>query len=302
MQVYKSIFFISSCLILCAFHFAAAQTEMTNYLPRPQEITPWHAIDSARVVGGEDLYQLIDGGADMYLEYGFQRVAAIEYQDVKERSIRVEVYEMTDAAAAYGVYSINRTPDGRTISIGNEGMFSSYYLMFWKGRFLVYLSASDSLNEVSSGILSIAKVIDSKLGESAPLPYLIKLLPQQNLQSIRYLRGMIGLSSLYTFDMKNVFDLQEGAVGNYPHYSLFLFSYTTEQKAADVFLKAKTELKFGSRFTHAKETGEMLDMIDLSGKPLCVTRCDEFIVVVVGSSQIDVAAVCNNVVKKLQKK
>jgi hypothetical protein len=301
-QVHKSIFFISFCCILCAFRFAAAQTEMATYFPQPQEILSWHPVDSVRVVAGEDLFQMIDGGADMYLEYGFQRVAAVEYQDVRERSIRLELYEMTAAAAAFGVYSINKPSDGKIISIGNEGVISSYYLMFWKGRFLVYLSASDTSSEVAAAILSMAKAIDPKLGERALLPSLVQLFPQNNLQSVRYLRGMIGLSSLYTFDTKNIFDLQEGAAGVYPQHTVLLFSYASKEKADTVFLKAKTELKSSSRFTHANEKGEALEMIDLSGKPLCVTHYDKFIVAVVGSPQTDVGAICKDAVKDLSKK
>jgi len=59
--------------------------------------------DPARV---EELLRLIDGAAEMYFEYSFKRAIFQSYVDEDGQWIDVEIYEMEDAASAYGLQSI----------------------------------------------------------------------------------------------------------------------------------------------------------------------------------------------------
>ena len=77
-------------------------------LPRlgPDEIEG-AKIKPAEVYAGESLFGFMNGGAELYLEYGFDSLAvqkitvgASEYQSI--------VYKMSDSAAAYGIHSVTR--------------------------------------------------------------------------------------------------------------------------------------------------------------------------------------------------
>ena len=65
------------------------------------EAEGWRPSGSPTVFQGESLYEHINGGADIYYEYGFVEVA-LEYYGNGDKEVSVEIYRMDDAAAAFG--------------------------------------------------------------------------------------------------------------------------------------------------------------------------------------------------------
>jgi len=55
------------------------------------------------------LYTYMDGGADLYLEYGFSSLSVRRYARGKDR-YQVELYEMKSPESAFAIYSYNRRP------------------------------------------------------------------------------------------------------------------------------------------------------------------------------------------------
>ncbi len=60
-----------------------------------------------RVYKGSSLWGYINGGADVYLEYGFIKVLV---QDINkdEENYKIDIYFMEDSAAAFGIFSVSR--------------------------------------------------------------------------------------------------------------------------------------------------------------------------------------------------
>lgn len=61
---------------------------------------------SADSFSGSNLFGYINGGADLYLEYGFQKVVVSEYTSGEE-NLKLEVWVMDDDAAAFGIYALS---------------------------------------------------------------------------------------------------------------------------------------------------------------------------------------------------
>jgi hypothetical protein len=293
-----SIYIIFLNTFLSLFAFTQSQNILT-YLPITCEFKGWDLEDSARVFVGESLYMLIDGGADIYFEYGFRQVVKAEYRNSYENSIKLEIYEMSDASAAYGIFSLNVGTRGKKVQIGNEGMLFEYYLMFWKNTFLVFLTGADTTGETISSILSMAVSIDQRLGAPGIKPALVSCLPNSGLQSSAFVRGNIGLSSFYTFDTKNIFRMKEGVVGSYPTHTLFIFQYNSDKEAEEQLKKAQEVLKTSSRFSDFKEHARRCTMTDQKGAQLCMTYFKNVIVVVISKQKNDVMAICDNVISSL---
>ncbi|MCX6121062.1 MAG: hypothetical protein NTX44_05540 [Ignavibacteriales bacterium] len=284
-----------STLFLYTGSLQSLSQDIHSYLPNPNELGIWHAVDSVRVFTGEELYTLIDGGADMYLEYGFQRVMTAEYENPQERSIKLEIYEMTDAAAAAGLFSLNIGTQGKPVAIGNEGRQYDYHIMFWKNRFLVFVSGNDTLKETSVGIRTIASTVNDKLGPLGKMPAILEYLPSKDLKKSTYLRGILSLSSLYTFDTKNIFGMKEGVLGKYPTHSCFIFRYSSEKEAEEGYNNALGALRSGSRFTGCNESSGHLTMIDLKNSHLCVTHVHDLIVIILCEPKNDAVAISEDV-------
>jgi hypothetical protein len=289
-----------STILLFIGSLQSLSQDIHSYLPHPNELEPWHLVDSVRVFTGEELYTLIDGGADMYLEYGFQRVITAVYENPQERSIKLEIYEMTDAAAAFGLFSLNIGTQGKQVAIGNEGRQYDYHIMFWKNRFLVFVSGNDTLKETSAGIRTIAAIVDEKLGQLGKKPPILEYLPLKDLIKSIYLRGFLGLSSLYTFDTKNIFGMKEGIVGNYSTHSCFIFHYSSEKEAHEGYTNALRVLRSSNRFKEFNESSRHFTMIDLKHSHLCITCTHDLIVVILCEPKNDAFTISNEVLSHIR--
>ena len=69
---------------------------------------------------GNSLWGYINGGADLYLEYGFESVIVHEIE-FRSKTIRFDLYRMSDPKAAFGIYSVYSF---RCDSIAGPGEFN----------------------------------------------------------------------------------------------------------------------------------------------------------------------------------
>lgn len=116
-----------------------------------KSVGPWERITEAEYYSGDDLFFLIDGGADLFLEYGFQHVGVASYSKTNNM-VRVEVYQMNNAESSWGVFSARR-PFPSLLGSDACKAFGNGYLMAVKGSFYFVLSAenkSDSVSMLSS--------------------------------------------------------------------------------------------------------------------------------------------------------
>jgi hypothetical protein len=276
-------FLCAACIASAAVAMSAGKTGkkgIASCLPDTGELGPWHEADTPAVYSGQKLFSFIDGGADIYLEYGFKKVIAVEYLNSRESSIKLEIYEMSDDAAAFGMFSLNNRIKGKKMAFGNESIFNQYYLTFWKNSHLVYLTASDTTTETITGLMTIASATDRRLGKRGKKPRIIDYLPKSGLESSSYLRGPLGLSSLYIFDTKNIFEVREGIVGIYPGYRVFIFNYNSGKKASGIFYKLDEALKKGGRFSDFGKRGDRYLMKDKKGQNISIGLFDRMIFVV----------------------
>jgi len=148
-----------------------------------------------------NLYELINGGAEIFHEYGFRRVLAQEYGDDHQRYISLEVYEMKDPIAAYGIFSFRSGNKGNPVRIGTEAILAGHYLNVWKGRFFFTLSGVDADDLTKEGRLKIGEAFSGRISEQGLRPEVIHLL--QNVSSspdkIWYLAGDLALANLAPF-------------------------------------------------------------------------------------------------------
>lgn len=176
----------------------------------------WAPAGEEQVYAGDELFDYINGGADIYLEYGFKEVRVREYSR-GGKTITVEVFEMVDADAAYGIYSFKRGAGGERVAAGQKGVLEDYYLNFWKGRHHVTLTGFDEEEDTREGLKILAREVDVGLGtglgaglkasggaaagsDAAP-PLLVQSLPAEGMQpdSAKYLAGRLGLANSTPF-------------------------------------------------------------------------------------------------------
>jgi hypothetical protein len=250
---------------------------LAGYLPGDQEAAGWVRDGEAQEFEGEALYTYIDGGAEIYEEYGFRRVIVQDYRSSGGTSVSLEIFEMETPAAAYGMFTFKRSGQGQSLDLGGGGELEAYYLNFWKGRFLATLTGFDETAGTVEGLLALAKAVDSKIKDRGMAPELVGLLPPQGLVvgTVKYLKGLLGLNNVYSFYTARGLDFSEAVKADYGDGStVIVLRYGTKEAFDPAFPELWKALDESGRFAKADEERILRDgkgrFLSFSARPPAV--------------------------------
>jgi len=262
--------------------------DIYKYLPREDELPGWKKDGSHLVYSGEDLFLYINGGAEIYHEYGFRHVIVQDYITDNSKSISLEIFEMTSSNNAYGMYTF-KTGRGRNVfALGDGAQLADYYLNFWKGNFLVTITGFDEDEETIDGLLMIAHIVDTKFDTKGKIPPIVSLLPKEGLEKlgIKYFKGHLGLFNSFPFFTRDVFHFKEGVRGNYRKgFSVFLFKYTDSEECTRRFEEAKENFKKSQKYKNFKEVNKsFFHVADIKGNSIYVSPYINYLYIVLGTN------------------
>ena len=213
-----------------------APTELARLLP--PKAAGWERSGDDQRFTPSSLYDHIDGGAELYLSYGFREALNRRYSRAEQPDIIVDVFDMGDSRNAFGVFVHSR--ESIEADFGQGSQYSGGFLSFWKERYLISILASPPTNESEAALLEIATHIDSAISEEGTLPEILELLPPQGLieESIRYFHQHIWLNAHYFLADENILNLDdetEVVLARYgrpsERYPLLIIQYPTADDA-----------------------------------------------------------------------
>ena len=137
----------------------------------------WKLSSVGRSYGPLDLYEYVDGAAELYLSLGFESLDVGEYTDGRGGSAVVEIYRHESPLHAFGIYSQERPREGQYIDVGAEGYLASPYLNFVIGDAYVKLSADGLGGRTPEVLRAFARAVVSRIGGPATLPAALGLFP-----------------------------------------------------------------------------------------------------------------------------
>jgi hypothetical protein len=222
--------------------------DISEFLPQTIENGSWSIGDTPQRYIGDDLFMFIDGGAEIYHEYGFKQVVACEYQNNYEKSINAEIYEMEDFPSAYGIFSFKSSKDGKPVAIGDSAVLESYYLNFWKGHFLVTLTGFDSDSSTIEGLLTLARAINDQIKIKSSKPQLVQKLQSDDAATI-YIEGTLGLFNHFPISSAGLFHVEKGIIADHGDYKILVLQYPDDGEGEKWFNHAADSLKveFGNQ-------------------------------------------------------
>lgn len=246
---------LAAALLLCAGLLAPVAGRepgpLLVYLPADGAAAGWVRDGGPQEFEGEDLYTYIDGGAEIYQEYGFRRAVVQDYRNAAGREVSLEIFEMADPAAAYGMFTFKRSGKGAALALGGGGELEAYYLNFWRGRFLVTLTGFDESTGTLDGLKALAGAAEKGLGAGGEIPGLVSRLPSEGLVagSVKYLRGPLGLANIYPFGTARGLDLKEAVRGVYDSgETLILLDYGAAEARESAWKELEAALAGSGRF------------------------------------------------------
>jgi hypothetical protein len=142
--------------------------------PEGDEIPGWAPSGDVQVYGSDNLYDLVNGQADSFFAYGFDRVDVQIYENAAGRQLRVEIWQMDSASNAYGLYTMSRS--GEPVAVGNLGDADpGRRVDFWQDRAFVRVFAYTP--EEAATLEAFAENISSALPSGGRPPSLVEGLP-----------------------------------------------------------------------------------------------------------------------------
>jgi hypothetical protein len=261
----------------------AAMEVQPGVFPTTGEAGGWVPVGEVHLFTGEGLFEHIDGGADIYFEYGFVKLVTRDYTEGKN-AVSLEIYEMKNPSAAFGIYSYNRHPALSPIDVGGEGSIHSNGLLFWQDRYYVEVRQLGSGTIFSEDFLTLAKAVSNKIGATADEPAIMKLLPDENMvaRTEVFATGPLGINNQVYVADEDLFGFkgsEAAAIARYrlrePEFSLIIAQYARDDACAEAFRR------FREHFQGA-ESGEetQLAFSIMPGKHTAVRRVDDKLFVV----------------------
>ncbi len=205
-----------------AFSFAGWAAEM----PQPDcSFAPgFKQVGEVRHYVPENLFDYMDGNAEGYIIYGFQRLIGVTCESA-DRRVVVDVFEMENPEMAYGVFCSTRDPRYPTVTLGMSAQITGQRATLVKGQYYVEVSASPGGDhaELLRGIL--ARLVE-RLPGTTELPAPLGWFPREGLDegSVRLVpQSVLGLRVL-----------RRGYLARYDYGRAFLVREESAEQAAAV--------------------------------------------------------------------
>lgn len=283
----KKAIIIGNVIIL--FVFAGIRLngqELRQLLPSVEDLPGWKLNQQPAVYNGDGLFELIDGGADIYLEYGFTRVVSAQYADPSQNIILIEIYEMNDSAAAYGIFSLSQGKTGWKKAYGTDAAETADYISFWKSRYYVIVSWLSRQTRDTEIFTKVAGVIAGKIVPGSDYPPIVTSYGLAlHAGNTIYFRGNLGLSNFYYIDYKDVFQINEGIAASADGVYKVVIAYDDPEKATEVMQSAKQSFSSNKRFSDVAAAYQGFRCRDNKGNIILARQTGSYVILLISADK-----------------
>jgi len=171
-----------------------------------KEDIPHLTILSEQEFTGKSLWGYINGGADLYLEYGFKKLIVQEIEKDKIL-LKVNIYEMETAKETFGIFSANvHKCKTRNILKENDCQGPYQYQVF-KGNYYVSIVNETGKSDAGEFSLEIGSILLGKMKDvQLHVPVLFTSTDLTVHQGkLKFISGRLGLQNIIT-DWSDYFD------------------------------------------------------------------------------------------------
>lgn len=156
----------------------ANDNSLKNVLPLPGFAEGWAANDPVNLYDRETLFEHINGEAELYMPYGFDRLATVTYVNLSTPDVWLvaDVYRMGSLLDAFGIYANYRRVKAEGVAIGADGFILPSQLMFYQDRYFVRLQVTGTTILQPNSFLACGRAIAQKLPNNKRRPQELEML------------------------------------------------------------------------------------------------------------------------------
>ena len=221
LHIIRYSFLLLVCALALAPHAPAVDVANCSLVPG------WRQEGASRHYTGDTLYEYMDGNAESYLAYGFSQMQGVTCKS-GDNTLVIDISEMIDADAAYGIFSANRDPGHSLEKIGMGGQIMPRRGTFAKGNYYVEISATPDIDHTPA-LAAFAAALEKLLEGSSTPPEALGWFPPEKLVSARLIpESVLGVRLL-----------KRGYVAQYEKGKAFVVLETSPQSAATILNKLR---------------------------------------------------------------
>jgi hypothetical protein len=166
---------------------------LESLVPRKALPEGWALIHGPQTYTRKTLFEHVNGQAELFFKYGFQKSVFAIYQNKKESQdqIELDIYDMGNVVQAFGIFSRFRNED-RPGGFGLDSYLDDRSAFFYKGKYFVMVYGTESHHEM---LRQFSTFISSSILDPSPPPQEIDYFPKNRLKSgsIQYFpEGLLG--------------------------------------------------------------------------------------------------------------
>ena len=131
----------------------------------------WRLLEPVRTFGPDNLYEEIDGEAELFLPYGMERLTVAVFGRTARpgSEVRLELYRMASPRDAYGIWSQYRYPDQEVLRIPpSEAVVSDTSADFFRGETFVRIRSKPGDGSRNDGIGIASEIVALLPGSGSP--------------------------------------------------------------------------------------------------------------------------------------
>jgi len=233
---------------------APTESDLGKLLPSALSLEDWTVAEGPVELSPDELWEYLNGGAPLYLGYGFRRLAHVRFQlgDDELASITLDVFDMGSDLGAFGIYSSGRPPGAELRPWGTEGYRSGTVAAAWKASHFVHAEADEDRPELIEMLERLIVGVCGEIVGDPAFPEILSRLPAE---------GLVAHSERYIAeDLLGHSFLPGGVLAEYEidgHKAQLFFSDLETAEAAD---EAIAELR-----DHRSKWGEILGEVPSVG-------------------------------------
>ncbi len=247
----------------------AGSSALQTLLPR---VEGWELVELPQRYFPDSLFEYINGAAESYLSYDFRELMVAQYKLVDSpASLTLEIYDLGSAKNAFGIYSAERYPESRFLSIGAQGYQEEGTLNFVIGAMYVKLLCFDCGEQTGQRLEIFAREVEKQAKEKGGLPEPLKYFPKEGLvaNSEKFvLRNFLGFSFLH-----------DGYLASYQNkgseFELFLIEADSDAEAENMLKQYLAGLTRGDQIPD--KVGLIFHVRDRYAGHVYVTRVQNYV-------------------------
>lgn len=205
----------------------------------PKTFGEWSQSEPVRTITSETIFDYMNGGGELYLAYGFERLEVVKYTIPDQPEILVEIYVMKTSADAFGLLSLDW--EGESVEIGpllseletesltlspNRYLYGSGLLRLAVDRLYVRILSFRDSPDVRKAILFLGQTICSNFSP-CPEPEFLQELPEELIPGYRLQKNRVGyfysyliLNMLYYISHQNILNLDHSTQAVFAPYEI----------------------------------------------------------------------------------